>query len=123
MQNKDTPMYPFNENFLSKDMVEISEAADIIENWENTGSADLLFSQGGFNSNEHDNDSSILEIIAKSVAKYSGKFPAHNHYAVELNRKLSILYDYPQEAANFDAILLSDAVKRLSKSKILNSSS
>ena len=71
MQNKDTSMYPFNENFLSKDMVEISEAAYIIESWENTGSSDLLFSQGGFNANEHHNDISILEIIAKSVAKYS----------------------------------------------------
>lgn len=118
MQNKDTPMYPFNENFLSKDMVEISEAAYIIENWENTGSADLLFSQGGFNTNERDNDISILEIIAKSVAKYSGKFPVQNYYTVELNRKLSILYDYPQ-SGDFEEIMLSGAVRELSKSKIL----
>ena len=107
------------EIFKINDVLSIQEIIVYLDNsYQPIDYGDLLFSKGGYNTNEEDNEISILEIVAKSLARYRGEFPSDNRYAFEINRKLLKLFDYPQ-TDDMRIIDDSDAVKRIMKSKYL----
>ena len=107
------------EIFKIKDLIQVEEMVDILDIWDyQANNSDLLFTSKDFNANVADNEISILEVVAKSLAVFKDTFPSNNPFSREMNKKLHIVFDYPQ-TGEFKIIEKSNALREIRQSKYL----